>query len=151
MKTIFSNIFLDPFSLSSSETPIMRMLVHLMLSQRTLRLTSVFFLFFSYTLFYSSDLHILSSRSLICSSASVILLLIPSSVLFISVLFVQFSQVFRKHFLYLLHFFPKILNHLHYHYFELFSWTQLHFIQLFFWGFILFFHLGDNSLPFHFS
>ena len=88
MKTIFSNIFLDPFSLSSSETPIMRMLVHLMLSQRTLRLTSVFFLFFSYTLFYSSDLHILSSRSLICSSASVILLLIPSSVLFISVLFV---------------------------------------------------------------
>ena len=46
MKTIFSNIFLDPFSLSSSETPIMRMLVHLMLSQRTLRLTSVFFFFF---------------------------------------------------------------------------------------------------------
>ena len=89
-KTISSNIFLDPFSLSSpSETTIMWMLMHLMSSQRTLRLTSVFsFFLFFYILFYSSDLHILSSRSLICSSASVILLLIASSVMFISLLFV---------------------------------------------------------------
>ena len=41
---VSSNIFSDPFSLSSpSGTPIMRMLVHLMLSQSSLRLSSFFF------------------------------------------------------------------------------------------------------------
>ena len=51
-KTISSNIFSDPFSLSSpSETPIMQMLVHLTLSQRTLRLTSFFFFFHFFSIF----------------------------------------------------------------------------------------------------
>ena len=62
------------------------MLVCLMLSQRSLRLSS--FLFILFSLFYSTAVNstILSSRSLICSYASVILLLIPSSVFFTSVI-----------------------------------------------------------------
>ena len=52
---ISSNIFLGPFSLSApSQTPIMQMLMHLMLSQRSLRL----FLFILFSiLFCSSDFH----------------------------------------------------------------------------------------------
>ena len=56
------------------------MLVHLMLSQRSLRLSSILFILFFYILFCGSDSTILSSRSLIHSSALGILLLIPSSV-----------------------------------------------------------------------
>ena len=76
---ISSNIFSVPFFFSSSSgSPIIRMLVHLMLSQMSLRLSSVLFILFS--LFCSAVVisTILSSRSLICSSASVILFLIPS-------------------------------------------------------------------------
>ena len=76
---IYSNIFSVPFfSSSSSGTPIIRMLVCLMLSQRSLRLSSILFILFS--LFCSAVFiySILSSRSLIRSSASVILLLILS-------------------------------------------------------------------------
>ena len=75
---ISSNILSIPFFFSSSYTPIIRMLVHLMLSQRSLRLSSVLFILFS--LFYSAVVMptILSSRSFFHSSASVILLLIPS-------------------------------------------------------------------------
>ena len=48
--SITSNIFSDPFSLSSpSGTSIMKMLVHLMLSQRSLRLFSFFSFFFLYS------------------------------------------------------------------------------------------------------
>ena len=116
----FSDIFSGLFFLSSlSGTPIIQLLVPLMLSQRSLRLFSFFFFFhsFFYILFSGSDFHILSSRSFICSSASIILLLILSSVLFISV-----SLFFRSSsFLHLLHF-PKILDHLHYHYSEFFFW-----------------------------
>ena len=58
---ISSNIFSGPFSLSSSGTPIMQMLMHLMLSQRVLRLSSFFCWFIYYSLFYilicSSDFH----------------------------------------------------------------------------------------------
>ena len=85
--TISSNIFLGPLSLSfSSGTPIMQMLVHLILSQWLLMLSSFSF-FHSFSIFCSvaAISTILSSRSLIHSSASVILLLIPSRVLFISV------------------------------------------------------------------
>ena len=59
----------------------MRILVHLMLSQRSLRLSSLLFIPFS--IFYSVAVisTFLSSRSFICS-ALVILLLIPSGVLF---------------------------------------------------------------------
>ena len=84
---VSSNIFSDPFFFcSSSGTSVIRMLVHLVLSQRSLRWFSILFILFS--LFCSSAViyTILSSSSLICSSASVILLLIPSSVFFISVI-----------------------------------------------------------------
>ena len=62
------------------------MLVHFILSQRSLRLSSVLFIFFN--LFCSSEVFstILSSSSLIRSSASDILLLIPSRVFLISVI-----------------------------------------------------------------
>ena len=62
-----SNIFSDPFLFSSSsETPTIRMLVHLVMSQRSLRLSSILFILFS--LFCSSAVisTILSSSSLIC-------------------------------------------------------------------------------------
>ena len=53
---ISSNIFSGPFSLSSpSGTPIMRMLLHLTLSQRSLRLSSFHSFFF--ILFHGSELH----------------------------------------------------------------------------------------------
>ena len=68
---ISSNIFSGPFSLSSpSGTPIMQMLVCLM-SQKSLRLLS--FPFVLSSLFCSTAVNstVLSSRSLICSSASV--------------------------------------------------------------------------------
>ena len=73
---ISSKIFSYPFSFSSSSgTPIIQKLLHLILSQWSLRISS-FFAFFC-----SSEVipTILSSSSLIRSSASDILLLIPSS------------------------------------------------------------------------
>ena len=80
---ISSNIFSGPFYLSSG-TPIMRMLVHLMLSQRSPRLSPFIFICFSIFCSVAVISTILSFRSLIHSSASAILL-IPSSVLFLSV------------------------------------------------------------------
>ncbi|XP_049565758.1 uncharacterized protein LOC125964388 [Orcinus orca] len=96
---ISSNIFSVPFFFSSSSgTPIIRMLVRLVLSQRSLRLSSVLFIAFS--LFCSAVVisTILSSRSLIRSSASVILLLIPSRVFLISfiVLFIVVCFIFSS-------------------------------------------------------
>ena len=85
---ISSNIFSGLFSLSSpSGIPIMQILVHLVLSQRPFKLSSLLFILF-FSLFYSAAeiSTILSSTSLIHSSASFILLLIPSSVFFISVI-----------------------------------------------------------------
>ena len=80
---ISSNISSGPFSPSSaSGTPIMKMLVCLMLSWRSLNCFHSFFL-------YSVPqqwLSLLSSSLLILSSASFILLLIPSSVFVISVI-----------------------------------------------------------------
>ena len=84
---ISSKIFSYPcFFSSSSGTPIIQILVHLILSQMSLKLSSVIFLF--YTLYCSSEVIsiILSSSSLICSSASGILLLIPCRVFLISVI-----------------------------------------------------------------
>ena len=79
---IFSYAFL--FS-SSSGTPIIHIFVHLILSQRYLRLFTV--LFILSTLFCSSEVisTISSSSSLICSGSD-ILLLIPSRVFLISVI-----------------------------------------------------------------
>ena len=74
------------------------MLVRLMLCQRSLRLTSI--LFFLFSLFCSAVVisTILSSRFLIHSSASVILLLIPSRVflIYFVVLFIIFCLLFRS-------------------------------------------------------
>ena len=82
---ISSKFFLYPlFYSSSSGIPVTQMLACLILSQRSLKLSSVLFIFI---LFCSSEVisTILSSSSLIHSSASDILLLIPSRVFFISV------------------------------------------------------------------
>ena len=83
---ISSKNFSYPFVfLSSSGTPINGMLVHLILSQRSLRLSSVLFILF--ILFCSSEIifTILSSSSLIHSAID-ILLLITSRVFLISVI-----------------------------------------------------------------
>ena len=80
---ISPNIFSGPVLLSSpSGTPMMQMLAHLILYQRSFRLSS--FLFTLCSIFCSVVMisTILSSRSLICSSTSVILLLVLSSVFF---------------------------------------------------------------------
>ena len=84
---ISSKFFSYPFFLSSSSgTPVIQLLVHLVWSQRSLRLSSVLLILF--TLFCSSEVifTILPSSSLICSSASDILLLIASRVFLISVI-----------------------------------------------------------------
>ena len=123
---ISSNFFLGPFSLSCpSKIHIMQTFVHLMFSQKSLRLSSFHFILFS--LFYSTAVisTTLSSSSRIHSSASVILLLIPSSVLFILVvvLFNSICSLYLRRrilriFSYLscifsgLPFFSKILNHI---------------------------------------
>ena len=80
---IYPTIFSGTFSFSSSETPIIWVWMCLMLSQRSLKLSS--FLFILYSVLCSAVVisSILSSSSLIHSSGSVILLLIPSSVFFI--------------------------------------------------------------------
>ena len=79
-----SNIFSGPFSSSSSGTPIMRMLVHLMFYLRGF--LGCLHLFYSNfcILSWAVISTILFSRSLVHSSASVTLLLIPSHALFTS-------------------------------------------------------------------
>ena len=89
-----SNIFSVPFFFSSSSgTPMIQMLVCLVLSQRSLRLSSILFILFP--LFCSAVVisAILSSGLLICSSVSVILLLIPSREFLIS-LIVKFHLLY---------------------------------------------------------
>ena len=54
---LYSNIFLGIFSFSSSGTPIIQMLVHLILSLRPLRFISIFFLLFFFTLILGSYFH----------------------------------------------------------------------------------------------
>ena len=63
---ISSNIFSDPFFFSSSSgMPILWMLLHLMVSQRSLRLSSILFILFSLFCSVVVISTILSSRSLI--------------------------------------------------------------------------------------
>ena len=91
---ISSNIFSNPFFFSSfSGTPKIQMLFHLMLSQKSLRLSSILFILFSLFCSLAVISTILSYSSLICSSASVILLLIPSRVFLVSII-VLFITVF---------------------------------------------------------
>ena len=139
------------------------MLMHLMLSQRTLRLSSVIFILF--TLFCSSEVisTILSSSSLIHSSASDILLLIPSRVFLISVIvlfvcsFLNFSRsllidscIFSVLFSRVFFFF--FFDHLYYHHSEFFFrlFSYLLFADLDFCVSCLFLHLCSIYLPFHY-
>ena len=74
---ISSSIFSWPFFLSSSSgTPMIRMLGHLTLSWRSLRLSSFLLIHFSFFLPDSFISTILSSISLILSSASIILFVV---------------------------------------------------------------------------
>ena len=79
-------IIFQALSLSSSSIPVICMLVLLMLSQRYQRLCSFLFILFpllwSIAVVYTN----LYSSSLICFSASFILLFFPASVFFISVI-----------------------------------------------------------------
>ena len=82
---ISSSIFSWSFFLSSSSgTPMVQMLGHLTLSQRSLRLSSFLLIRFSFFLSDSFISTILSSTSLILSYASIILLFLPSRVFLIS-------------------------------------------------------------------
>ena len=94
---ISSKFYLSLFFSSFSRTPTIQKLVHLTLSQRSRRLSSVLFILF--TLFCSSEIIsiILSSSSLIHSSASDILLLIPSRVFLISVIVLFVDCLFLLH------------------------------------------------------
>ncbi|KAF6327521.1 hypothetical protein mRhiFer1_008242 [Rhinolophus ferrumequinum] len=84
---ITSNMFSIPCLLSSpSGIPMMRMLLRLMLSQRSLRPSSLFFILFSFCCSVWVISATLSSKSLIRSSASSSLLVIPSSEFLISVI-----------------------------------------------------------------
>ena len=76
---ISSNIFSWPFFLSSSGTPMIRML-GCFTSQRPLRLSSFLLILYSFFLSASFISTTLSPTSLILSSVSVILLLVPSMV-----------------------------------------------------------------------
>ena len=95
---ISSKVFSYPFFFSSSGTSIFQILMYLILSQRSLRLSSVLLILF--TLFCSEVIFtILSSSSLICSPASEILLLIPSRVFFyINIFIFSFVQKFIQHY-----------------------------------------------------
>ena len=73
-----------PFSLSSSATPITQILVHLLLSQRSLRLSSFFLYFFS--VLWQNISTSLSSSWLIRFSALFIRLLIPYSIFILVIL-----------------------------------------------------------------
>ena len=82
---ISSSIFSWSFFLSSSSgSPMIQMLGHLTLSQRSLRLSSFLLIHFSFFLSDSFISTILSFTSLILSSASVILLFVASRVFLIS-------------------------------------------------------------------
>jgi len=79
---ISSSIFSWSFLLSSSGSPMIQMLGHLTLSQRSLRFSHLnLFSFFLSDSFIST---ILSSTSLVLSFASISLLFVPSRVFFIS-------------------------------------------------------------------
>ena len=82
---VSSSIFSWSFFLSSSSgTSVIRMLGHLTLSWRSLRLSSFLLIHFSFFLSDSFISTILSSTSLILFSASVILLFVASRVSLIS-------------------------------------------------------------------
>ena len=122
-----SKIFSYPFFLFCIWDPY-NLNVHLILSQRSLRLSSVLFNLF--TLFCTSEVisTILSSRSMIHSSALDILLLIPSRVFLISViaffvsvcLFFTSSRTSLNDSYIFSILFSRFFDNLYYHYSEFF-------------------------------
>ena len=95
---LFTLLILFIFSLLITGTSVMRMLICLMLSQRSLKLSSFLFILLLKFCFMAVISTILSSSSLTYSSASFIMLLICSSVLFIavSVLFILVCLFFSS-------------------------------------------------------
>ena len=133
------------FSLSPG-TSVIWMLVCIMFSQRTLRLSSlIFILLYSLLQLFLHSIFLLTYRPF----ASVILLLAPSSVLCFSyclahcwLTILHFFQVCIKHFLYLLypclhhiylclHFISEIWGHLYYHYSKRFQVDCMFSLHLF--------------------
>ena len=92
---LLKNILISFISLLLSRTCIIRMLVSFSLFQRPLKLSSVRFFFFFFTLFCSSEFasNILSSSTLIPSSVSGILLLVPYKIILLSII-VLFVSLF---------------------------------------------------------
>jgi len=132
------------------------MLVHWILSQRSLRLSSVLFILFTLFCFSEVISSILSSSSLMCSSASDILLLIPFTEFLISVIVLSLYV----YFLVLLGFLTRFLHFLHFVFkvFDIFSiiilnpFSGLPISSSFIWTSVssLFLHLCSISLPFHY-
>ena len=153
---ISSNKFLAYFSFLS-ETPKMWILVSLMMSHKSLKLSSftIFAFFLLFLLFGWIPLHCLWIRwsflllHLICCWTH-FLVFFSSDVSFSSVTCICFSVVLSlvKFSLYSS---LKFSEQSYDHYFELFirKITYLHFIKEIFWGFILLFHL-ENILLFFF-
>ena len=131
---LFKKFLIHFFFSSSSETPIIQMLMPLIWSHRSLRLSLAFFILFSLCCSSKVISTILSSSLLIHSSASDMLLLIPSRVFFISVivLFLSVCLLFNSSmsllFLHFLHFVFKVFDHFYNHYSEFFF--RLNSVQL---------------------
>ena len=84
--TVISSTLSCPFLLLTSGVPMIQMLGHLTLSQRSLRLSSFLSILCPFFALVSFIYTIPSSSSFILSSASITLLLVPSRVFFISVI-----------------------------------------------------------------
>ena len=134
------------------------MLVCLILSQRSLRLSSVLFILF--TLFCSSEaiFTFLSSSSLIHSPVSDILLLIPSRVFLISVIVFSlyvYYLVLLSLFKLILAFYPFCFQGVWWYLLSLF-WIFFKVVFLFLFTYLyfcvssLFLHLCSISMPFHY-
>ena len=125
-----SNMFFATSSFSShSGTPIMRMLLCLMLSQRSLKLFPFFKILCSFFCLAKTVSTTLSSTLLICSYVSSNLLLIHSSLIFSSFIIffisVWFFFIFSNSFLLLFSlcsstFCPELFEHLYDHHHECF-------------------------------
>jgi len=167
---VSSKKFSVPFCFSSSSgTSITQMLVCLILSQRSLKLSSIIFILFPLLCSSATISTILSSSSLFHSSASVNLLSFPSRVFLISVIVLFIfvclffiSSIFLVIVLilliaswYFIHSIFKVLEHLDHHYSEFFCRYLNYFLLGFFFFLVLcasslFLHLSNIFLPFLF-
>ena len=93
VREVFSSYFFKYFLALPSGISIIQMFLHLNLAQRSLKLSYLHSFFF--LLFHGSDFPILSFSLVICFSGLFILLLIPSSVVFIlDILFFNAAWLF---------------------------------------------------------